>query len=1044
MSMEIGRAGQVGVQQTGQAEVGRLGGRSLEVGRAAGARAGATGDSGFLSGVKALGSRILDALTPSGVRVGSKAARADMALAKGMDRSLQALARGNGGVEAFRNELLSLRKGERAMGRGGLDFDATMQLGLKNRLSVMPDKELKAIMSAIQSEAMSSFRNQLIDGPSSQEREFIAALNATGFAPEVNADELARPDAVRDLSILEALVLDETVNRASAKGADKIDQALENALQQVGREAEGVRGAVAYVLPTACQAARNAVDELRRDGAFPSEASGQLTNAADSQRAFGLVKTRLEAMGSETRAVLLRYADSDQLQQLQGGKLPPGERSAATDRALEQEISQRTDRLGREFVATVERLQAQTPPTPETAGDFIKTLHDASDTLRGLQQHAKVFDLDIGNVDPAIAQVVGLLDGVNSRMLGLESLENTQIRDLAQSLKALGVGHLDEAISATTAARNEAARERYKDQCDLFMVSVASSDFTTLSDRLEKLQGAAQEVLDIANDLGARIEGADKVSPFRAALLDEALSGYSDDELQAVAQRMRTPDYVSASNTLQDAGVYLTGSSNASRMELGRTTLDLGLTMGMLDEAVAQTLDARGLPAPELLDPPPVPTTAAQAMLRACCGLEARNGGFVLTATTLPASSPTDLGVQPSASRMLDRVADSRLDPGALLESCFTFNQVFATSRSEAQNIDADERQGGMATVLRNLLNSSNDVQLQGLRDNLASPVLRNLVEGVSLMRFGDISNTTPLSDEALYAIGRLGAASESLEVLRILVEEETQTRGFAAPGPQAQIQLQSLDQILPQNRMAIDQALDAIIRLDTVLPANVVAQPVSDGFQNLFSELFLAPPSGSQIDEAVNNDGVGLGVAQTFLVDLGRASLTLDVDGDRQALIERTPGVILPESELQARKQQGIERLQAYCGDDARALALSGYLNQGALAPLAVGLMAPDMLIPGTTTPMASLVRGGSGNEVGFDVSKTDDTHYEVAYTVVWSLVGVDGNEGMVPVNPGASNLTLRLTAQLDLTDPAQPVVQHGPVSYDLAIARGVAFEVR
>ena len=1045
MNMEVGRTGQIGVQTNAASDVGRLGGRTLTLGQAAGARAAATTNGGLLSGVKALGARILDAITPAGVRVSSKAARADVALAKGMDRSLQALTRGGSeGVQAFRNELMTLRKGERAMGRGGLDFDATLQTGLKNRLAGLSDQQLQAVMTSLQSSDIGSFRERLIDGPSERDRVLIERLNASGIGPGVPADELTRPDVLRDLSIFESLVLDEAVSRSSAQGADAIDVALNNALKEVGREAEGVRGAVAYVLPTACQAARHTIAELRSTGALPEAPTRQQTESADTDRAFGLVKTRLEAMGGETRAMLLRYADSEQLQQLQRGTPLPGQTTVETDRALTSEISQRSDRLSREFNRGVERLIEGMPPNPGNAAEFVKTLRDTTETLRTLQQHAQVFSLDISHIDETIGQLLSGLDEVNSQMLGLESLENTQIRDLASCMKRLGVAHLDAGIGTVISARNEAARESYKSQCDVFMVSVASRDFTSLPTALQNLQNAAQEVLDIANELGGRIEGADKVSPFRAELLDEALAAYSNEQLLAVSGNMRSDDYVSATNTLQDAGLHLVSSINERSVDLGRTTLDLGLSMGMLDEAIAQTLEQRGQTVTALPQTPDTPTAAAKSLLRATCGLEPRGDSFTLTATTLPASSPRDLSVTASASRMLDQVARSPLDPDALLESCFTFNQVFAMSRSELQTVDADERQGGMEQVMLGLLNHANAIQLEGLRDNLASPVFRNLIEGVSLMRFGDRSDVGPVSDEILYAIGRLGAATESLEVLRVLVGEQAQARGLPPARAQLDSRLTSLEQLMPGNRTAIDQALDSITRLDTVTPGSFAAQPVSTGFQTIFSDMFLAPPTGSQFTEAVDGSGLGRGVAEVFVADLGRASMTVEQNGDKQTLFDRSSGMPLPESEIQARKQQAIERLQAFCGDDAQALALSRYLNQGALAPLAVGLMAPDMTIPGTSLPMANLVRGSENNQVGFDVQKLDGDRYQVEYTVSWSLIGLDGDDGMVPLNPNSSALTMRFSAEINLSDPDTPALLPSPVTFDLDLARGISFEVR
>src|SRR5690554_467721 len=162
----------------------------------------------------------------------------DAAFGRGIDRAVDALRKGGAeGVQTFRDELLTLRKGERALGRGGIDYDATLQQALSNRFSAMPEDSLRKIMITLQSDTLSAVRNELIDGPPREVQAMADALADAGLMSPLSSDALARPDVLRDLSLFESLALDESARRIDARGAENIDAALEHALGAVGQEA---------------------------------------------------------------------------------------------------------------------------------------------------------------------------------------------------------------------------------------------------------------------------------------------------------------------------------------------------------------------------------------------------------------------------------------------------------------------------------------------------------------------------------------------------------------------------------------------------------------------------------------------------------------------------------------------------------------------------------------------------------------------------------------------------------------------------------------
>ena len=1039
MSIEIAGGGRVGLQQTESLSSGRLGQRAVAVGNGQGARI-ASGSGGFLGGVKALAARVLDAVTPSGVRVQSKAARADAALGRAMDRGVQALMSGKDGVKAFANELSALRKGEAALGRAGIDLDATLAQGLRNRFAALSDAQLKSVMSCLHSDALQGLRERLIDGPGAEEQALLDALDASGLAPGVG-DDSARLGAVRDLSIFETLALDEALKRTTGRANTGIDTKLEEALAQVGREHEGVKGAVAYVLPTACIAARTAVAELRQIGALPEGATPDETARADEARAFGMVRERLEAMGDETRAVLLRYADSGQLQQLQDGVANLGNKTPLADRAIATEISQRTERLTRTFEAGVARIVDAAPPSPDDASDFVPTLRDTVTTLRDLQQHARVFSLDLTPIDPEIGRLLGALDGVSARGLDLAERSNDEIRDLASSLKRLGVDHLDKPIGEVIAQRNGDARQAYRDRFDEMVAVLGAPSHAGLPAALERLQAAAQHALDVANELGANIEGADKVSPFRSDLLEEAVNAADTEALQGALERMRTPEFASATRLLEDAASHLLGTGDEMATELGRTTFNAMMNLSMFDAAMAEILGNRGAEVPQPSRPSTTPGADAQALLRELSGVEAHGNGFRLVATQRPQPPARDFSLEACGTRLLDAVARVPFEPDAMLETGFTFNQVFAAGQSEQGNIDADNRQGARADLLQRLLADASDAQLSNLRDQIHSPLVQNLIGGVDLVYFGDGSGR-PVPEAELNAIAKLGASTESFKILQIVVDRLAETRGLPAAQFPDSAEIRRGDQITSANRQAIDGAIASIRTLDTVRPVAQTAQAVSPGFNAQFGALLLQPTSGSAFAEAVDRDGVSRGVASAFYTDLGRATYTLSDGDQRTPLLARTERM-RSEEQIETAKQQAIESLRTFCGGDAtHALSLSRYLNQATFAAVEAGLSAEDMVLPTTGEPIFNLVRGET--QVAYNLVRQTDTRYQIDFDVSWPLRGIIGENGMTPLHSGSSMLAVGFSMVLDLSDPNAPGLTASAPQYDLRVTPGVTFEVR
>lgn len=1039
MNMEVTGNARLGVQQAGVARTGRLGSRAIEAGQAQGARVGSR-SGGFFRGVKALASRALDVMTPANVRVQSKAARADAAFGRGIDRAVDALRKGGAdGVQTFRDELLTLRKGERALGRGGIDYDATLQQALSNRFSAMPEDSLRKIMITLQSDTLSAVRNELIDGPPREVQALADALADAGLMSPLSSDALARPDALRDLSLFESLALDESARRIDARGAENIDAALEQALGAVGQEAGGVRGAVAYVLPTACEAARHAVVELRQNGVIADGGDPVAKFRADNAHAYGLVKQRLETMGEATRDLLLRYADSDQLRELANG-VPVGEaRTPHTNAAIAAEIPQRLERLGNTLERQVTALEAGGIPAVHTASAFIQELGEAVDTLRALQRHVSTLGLDGTRASELAGRLIVHLDRVPVGAMKLEDRSNTEIGSLSASLGRLSVEHMNEAIAAVTTQRGDEVRETYRGHFNDFLATVTDRNdgYAHLPAAIRGLQDAAQRVLDVANELGAGIEGQDHVAPFRADLLENAVRAHTSEDLLAALGQMRSEAYVSSCRLFEDAGAQFSFSSRTE--QLGRDLYNHSALLGSIAEQIAMVLDERGVPVPERpqLRENARPSLEAERLLRALAGLQVTDAGSISFAgCARPQAAFNDYSIEASAIRLLDSVAQSPFSAANLLEEGFIFNHVLLSTMNEEGGIDADQRQGRREATFQQLLENASNLQIANLRDNLESVDMQNLLGAANLVRFDAPHGS---SDEQIYAQGRLCASTESLAVLRVMLGEEVARRELPE-STQPRLDIRSREQVPENYFVAIDRAVEAILKLETVEEAHHADAALSPMFRETLVAMYHEAPVGSQRDPS--EDGLP-GVAGAFSADLGRATMRVRRGDEIVELYERGDERNLSEAEKTARREQGVERLRVFCeGDEGRMLALSRYMNQAALMPLEMALNTSDMKVPGFDVPLGMLLR--DGGHIGYETEHLGGAQYRIDYVADWSLRGVQTGGDMVALDARNSRLTFRFSATFDLSEPDQPVIEVGDSKYDLTIQRGMTFSVR
>lgn len=554
----------------GHSPVGNLGGRSVQQVPAQAPRSIGQAFSDFFSGVKSLGERLLDIVTPHGVRGESKFRAGLEATSSQVGELIGALSKsGSGPVDGLRARQIldSLAGTAEPVTSRGVPFDEVFKQRVDVHLKNMTTPQLVSLQQG------------------------LAMAGNSALKGEAN------------LAVLGNALKLELAGRLVAKALLEMKPALEKALAEVPHGG----GAVSY-----------AYDDLYGIAAQLLESHGR-ESGRDLQRA--LIKEALNSLVDDgtldlrQTGEMLKALPSRELRDLlQTGTTIGRDAPFTAERLLTGSVGVRAEQSEKAFLAGAEKLLGHKEPTVDdpqgplhNPRGFAREIVDVARHLDELRSHCQIHDLKFGEgVDSKVAQVHAHLEELlRPSNLLLGELNHSQLNDLSQALKKLGIERGSSQIAGEIARRKEEVVTAYNTAMQAAIGCAQRGDLGGLLKALDQAQAKANEALQTHQKLGERIDDTDKIMAFRERLVAAALRDCSPQQLGELFALLSSPTARTLMTALGEAGQdLLPGMSSIEGRDpgLGKRLFDAAIDLQMLKLGVDTALKAQGLKLPPLPD----------------------------------------------------------------------------------------------------------------------------------------------------------------------------------------------------------------------------------------------------------------------------------------------------------------------------------------------------------------------------------------------------------------------------------------------------------
>ena len=505
---------------------GSLNGRSVEV--RDGAQVRASGRGLGLAKIGSLLGRVLNALTPAGVRAESKYRLGVQDFSVALGRLMGDLRNQNGTVnnpQQLARQLVDLLGKAEPVTSRGTSFPELLQARIDLHVEKLGIDDLIALHRSLQTDAVAD------------------AVKSLGTDKE-------KGEAGLVVGMLDRTVVD----RIRSLAAEQARQSMTPSLQQALLEAT-----VENNLRVFEELARNA------EGAYAKLISGGLLPQSDEAKAkftFGIVKECLAGLSEADVGRLLQAVSSQDLKALTAGNSSPT--TAGVDQAIAREVNERTARLQNAFEQGVARLVGDGGPNPRTdIKAFARKLAEMAKTLTLLRQHADTYGQPIDSkVDEALGRLLTRLDQVPSSRLPLDKLDRQELDALHKAFDRLGISETDQtakAVREEMERRIAAAQNKVNTATADLAQALQAKDHDATLRALRRLAEAANDKQALVGALGQQKFGradADDYLNFTAEAVGEALRKLSADQLKALWDALNRPEMKALEISLADAVFY--------------------------------------------------------------------------------------------------------------------------------------------------------------------------------------------------------------------------------------------------------------------------------------------------------------------------------------------------------------------------------------------------------------------------------------------------------------------------------------------------------
>lgn len=584
-----------------QSPLGSLAGRNVQQGQAQPPRSLGRVFSDVGRGIQSLATRVLNAVTPHGVRAESKFRAGLKETGAQVGELLGALSHGNGHQAdgaAAQGVLRGLRDAARPLTSRGLSYEQAIEQRAAVHLARMTPAQRQALHTGL---AMAQ-GSALKDDP---------ALAAVRRAMEQRAVEQGVPALQAGLDLAIAMVAKETQDKGiTGRAFDELYHTARNVLA-----AQGFGGLPAGELKHLQRALVLQALEQRLD--------------TDDMPSFMAAATLINHLPSRELHALMHEERT-----LGGADLF----NAPT--AVLGAIGRRADLLEQQLGGGLAALLARRTPAEDDPGGilhapqrFARDVEGAGQALADLRQHCELHDM---HFPPALAadhaRALTHLEaylGNPTHLLQLPELSASQLHGMQRGLQQLGVqaGQADMTLDA--ARRREAAIGAHDQALAPGLQALAQGQLPAALDALAAAQSRADAALAVHMALGMKVEGADEIMDLRDRLVGHSLAKLDDGTLQALSARLHSPQADALMDTLGETGSALV-SGGAATQDVddgaGRALYNRATDLQLLRLLVDRQLEQRALPAP-----PPAwagPLDAAQ-LVRTHFGVAAGADGSV-------------------------------------------------------------------------------------------------------------------------------------------------------------------------------------------------------------------------------------------------------------------------------------------------------------------------------------------------------------------------------------------------------------------------------
>ena len=596
-------------QNFGDSPVGRLGNSGVQSAPAGAARTGGSAHAAPPSPGLSLGARLLNAVTPQGLRAESKVLGGLQATSALVGDLLGALSKSSGhsvdGLSA-KQLLDSLPQTAAPLTLRGADLGAVVSQRISVHVKNMSTAQLVALRDGValaQTSALASSH-----GP------HLAMVN-TAVGRELT-QRLLDTAAQKMAPILAKLVAElprEAANPGTVAFAfNELDGAAFTVLTGHGEStlvANGPKLAalqLELIKTTLNTAADNGDISLGHMGAILGKLSSQMLHNLDTESAVSNV-----------------FADD----------------TFVMTRLVSGAIGLRAQNAEAAFTQAADALLARTLPVADDPNGalhnpqgFAKDLIAAATNLTQRREHGTVCHLHFPEeMGDKSAQLLPHLERLCSPgNLLLEELSNTQLHAFSKALTSLGVERGSDHVAAELARRKDEASAGFDAATLATCTAAQSKDPHALLQSLKAFANVSSSTVQTLQRLGAPIDGADKVMEFRATQTTRALATLSTEQLGSLFAALNSPELKSLKGSLGDMGQTLLENENTAA---GRQLYNASLDLQSLSSLVRDVLVSRGLSLPELPDEASYGTAtlapAGHAAILAEFGVQAGTGGTV-------------------------------------------------------------------------------------------------------------------------------------------------------------------------------------------------------------------------------------------------------------------------------------------------------------------------------------------------------------------------------------------------------------------------------